>query len=84
MIEIGCNNFSFSLDPDDADIALPDEFVIILKIALSKMVSSKCLAPDLISLDFWRSMPNKFKGIRNYEDRKSKIREVSFKTYLKK
>lgn len=40
------------------------------------MVAAKCLNPEFVNLDFWRRMPGKFKGIRLYEDRKSKIREV--------
>ena len=40
------------------------------------MVSAKCLNPELINLEFWRKIPGKFKGIRFYEDKKSKIREV--------
>ena len=42
------------------------------------MVSAKCLNPNFINLDFWRRIPAKFKGIRLYEDKKSKIKEVIF------
>ena len=66
----------FSVDPQDQDITVPEEFACILKIVLSKMVAAKCLNPELINLDFWRRIPGKFKGIRLYEDRKTKIREV--------
>ena len=65
-----------SLDPADQDIAVPEELAMILRVALSKMVSAKCLNPELISLEFWRKIPNKFKGIRFYEDRKKTFREV--------
>ena len=65
-----------SLDPADQDIAVPEEFSMILRVTLSKMVSAKCLNPDLINLDFWRRIPNKFRGIRFYEDRKNKFKEV--------
>ena len=65
-----------SVDPDDFDIVVPEEFATILKVALSKMVASKCLKPEMINLDFWRRMPSKFKGIRYYEDVKKKNREV--------
>ncbi len=66
----------FSVDPADADIVVPEEFAYIIKVALSKMVAAKCLSPELVNLDFWRRIPNKFKGIRYYEDKKTKIREV--------
>lgn len=69
--------FNFSLDPADTDIAVSEEFAVILQVALTKMVSAKCLNPDLINLDFWRRMPNKFKGIRYYEDTKKKHKEVA-------
>lgn len=68
--------FNFSLDPADQDIAVPEEFAMLVRVTLSKMVTAKSLNPELINLDFWRKIPNKFKGIRFYEDRKSKIREV--------
>lgn len=55
---------------------VPEEFTIILKVTLSRMVATKCLSPDLVNLDFWRRIPSKFKGIRNYEEKKMKIREV--------
>lgn len=58
------------------DITVPEEFATIIRVALSKMVSAKCLNPEFVNLDFWRKMPNKFKGIRLYEDTKRKIREV--------
>ena len=66
-----------SLDPADFDIVVPDEFAILLKVALSKMVAAKCLNPEFVNLDFWRKMPIKFKGIRYYEDKKTKTREVT-------
>ena len=68
----------FSLDPAEQDIAVPEELAMILRVALSKMVAAKCLNPELINLDFWRKIPNKFKEIRFYEDRKNKIREVNY------
>ena len=40
------------------------------------MVAAKCLNPSFISLDFWRRIPSKFQGIRLYEDKKTKIKEV--------
>ena len=55
---------------------VPEEFAILLKVALSKMVAAKCLNPEFINLDFWRRIPSKFKGIRYYEDKKTKYREV--------
>lgn len=76
-----CFKFS-SIDPCDLDIVVQEEFTVILKLALSKMVASKCLNPDLINLDFWRKIPNKFKGIRYYEDSKRKVREVISKMRL--
>ena len=69
--------FNFSLDPADQDIAVPEEFSMLLRVTLSKMVSAKCLNPELINLDFWRRIPNKFRGIRFYEDRKTKFKEVN-------
>ena len=65
-----------SNDPEDSDIVVPEEFAILLKISLSKMVSAKCLNPTFVNLDFWRRIPSKFRGIRNYEDKKTKIKEV--------
>lgn len=64
------------MDPEDQDIAVPDEFAMIVRVALAKMVSSKCINPELINLDFWRRIPNKFRGIRFYETNKTKNREV--------
>ena len=55
---------------------MPEEFTIILKVSLCKMVAAKCLNPELINLNFWRRVPAKFKGIRIYEEKKTKIREV--------
>lgn len=49
---------------------------MIVKVTLSRMVAAKCLTPDLVNLDFWRRIPSKFKGIRLYEEKKNKIREV--------
>lgn len=49
---------------------------MIVKVTLSRMVAAKCLTPDLVNLDFWRRIPSKFKGIRLYEEKKTKIREV--------
>ena len=40
------------------------------------MVAAKCLNPSFINLDFWRRIPGKFQGIRLYEDKKSKMKEV--------
>ena len=65
-----------SVDAADLDITVPDEFSVILRIALSKMVAAKSLNPEFINLDFWRQIPNKFRGIRLYEATKNKIREV--------
>lgn len=50
---------------------------MLLRVTLSKMVSAKCLNPELINLDFWRRIPNKFRGIRFYEDRKTKIQQLA-------
>lgn len=65
-----------SLDPEDQDIAVPEEFAMILRVALTKMVSAKCINPELVNLEFWRKIPNKFRGIRFYENNKTKTREV--------
>lgn len=70
------STFISSLDPEDQDIAVPEEFAMILRVALSKMVSAKCLNPEMINLDFWRRMPNKFRGIRFYENTKNKNKDV--------
>lgn len=69
--------FFCSNDVADLDIMVPEEFAILLKVSLSRMVAAKCLSPELINLDFWRRIPNKFKGIRYYEDSKKKNREVN-------
>lgn len=76
MLSFLLNYYSCSLDPADYDIVVPEEFANILKVALSKMVAAKCLNPEFINLDFWRRIPNKFRGIRYYEDKKTKTREV--------
>lgn len=65
-----------SNDPEDNDIVLPEELATIIRIALSKMVAAKCLNPTFVNLDFWRRIPGKFRGIRLYEDKKTKIKEV--------
>ena len=70
------------MDSADLDITVPDEFAVILKIALSKMVAAKCLNPEFINLDFWRRIPNKFRGIRLYEATKTKKVQFFFKRVI--
>ena len=55
------------------ELFVPWSLTDLLRIALAKLVGSGWLHPNLAGLHFWRSWPNKYQTVRNYERSKVNI-----------
>ena len=54
----------------DPSTVVPQRFVTILRMALSRMVGGGKLHEDLIGLKFWKSWSRKFTSLRQHDNRK--------------